>query len=259
MDGGRDFFKILTEGNRAAQKDNALIVEVGVGDGRQAVATASLGFRVISIDGSRKSIGQGKNFLRDAKDVKGNITWIISAVGDRKGEVSFWDFGRGVGRMLNDSDPEAATHKDNPKWKAHRVTVPLNKLDDLVDEVPYILKIDVEGHELAVLRGAAQMLARKPPIVILEFNPAMMEWSAHDDAYDLLELLDGYGYDLYDASISEPAKKGFASHYGTYHRPTEYRQLVDWLKLSKKWDWWGSWTDIVALSPEQGKYVRPWP
>ena len=30
------------------------------------------------------------------------------------------------------------------------VTVPLNKLDDLVDEVPYILKIDVEGHELAV-------------------------------------------------------------------------------------------------------------
>ena len=43
MDGGRDFFKILTEGNKAAQRDNALIVEVGVGDGRQAVATASLG------------------------------------------------------------------------------------------------------------------------------------------------------------------------------------------------------------------------
>ncbi len=36
--------------------------------------------------------------------------------------------------------------------QAGLVTVPLNKLDDLVNRVPYILKIDVEGHELPVLR-----------------------------------------------------------------------------------------------------------
>lgn len=46
---------------------------------------------------------------------------------------------------------------------------------------------------------------------------------------------------------------------GAHHRPTGFRGLVDWFNLSTRWDWWGAWTDIVALRPDQDQYVAPWP
>ena len=75
------------------------------------------------------------------------------------------------------------------------------------------------------------------------------EWSAHSDAVEVLELLHGLGYDVYDSQISEPLRKGFVRRYGSFHRPTGFRENVEWLKLSRNFDWWGSWTDIVAILP----------
>ena len=49
----------------------------------------------------------------------------------------------GMGRLL-DGDKNSVTHEDNPKW-GQKVEVPVNRLDDLVQEKPWILKIDVEG------------------------------------------------------------------------------------------------------------------
>jgi FkbM family methyltransferase len=266
MDGGRDFFKAVTEGDAAARAAGALVVEVGAGDGKQAVETAALGYTVLSIDGSRGAVGQGRNLQRAATRaaggaLRGSLQWVHSAVGDRTGTATFLEHGGGIGRLLDAGDPAAVTHRDNPKWKGAKVTVPLNTLDDLLgNRTPYILKIDVEGHELNVLRGASGVLSRWPAIIILEFNPAMMRWSAGADAGDLLELLHSLGYDLYDAAISEPGHKGFLQRYrGAHHRPTGFRELVDWFNLSTRWDWWGAWTDIVALRPDQDQYVAPWP
>lgn len=54
------------------------------------------------------------------------------------------------------------------------VQVPLHSLDDLVrDEgfpLPDLIKIDVEGGELAVLHGARQTIQKKLPVVIFEAN-----------------------------------------------------------------------------------------
>ena len=105
------------------------------------------------------------------------------------------------------------------------------------------------GHEFSVLSGATELLRQKPPIIIVEFNPVMMEWSAGHDAYEVLLLLHKLGYILYDGQISEPAKKGFLSKYGSLNRPNDFRELVDWFKKSKEFDWWGSWTDILAILP----------
>ncbi|BBZ71669.1 FkbM family methyltransferase [Mycobacterium paraseoulense] len=48
------------------------------------------------------------------------------------------------------------------------VDVPIRRLDDLCLDDIGMIKIDVEGHELAVLRGAAQTLARNRPAIMVE-------------------------------------------------------------------------------------------
>jgi FkbM family methyltransferase len=66
------------------------------------------------------------------------------------------------------------------------ITVPLRRLDDLVDHADYI-KIDVEGAELGVLQGAEELVQRSSPIIMFESGPgnllgftkeAMFDWFA---------------------------------------------------------------------------------
>jgi FkbM family methyltransferase len=44
------------------------------------------------------------------------------------------------------------------------------RLDDVVSEPVRAMKIDVEGHEMAVLEGAAQIIANDRPVLVLEAN-----------------------------------------------------------------------------------------
>lgn len=62
-------------------------------------------------------------------------------------------------------------------------TVPCHRLDDLVerDRRVGLLKIDVEGFELQVLKGAGDLVARHRPVIYLENespvrSPALIDW-----------------------------------------------------------------------------------
>jgi FkbM family methyltransferase len=65
------------------------------------------------------------------------------------------------------------------------VSVPATTLDAALDRPPSGIKIDVEGHELQVLRGARETLAQRPWIVV-EFNKQhagarrLGEWPVHE-------------------------------------------------------------------------------
>jgi FkbM family methyltransferase len=69
------------------------------------------------------------------------------------------------GRSTIDS---ANTLNDTDGGQVHIIEVPVMRLDDLhLDNVGFV-KIDVEGHELAVLRGAADTLTRNRPALFIE-------------------------------------------------------------------------------------------
>ena len=104
---------------------------------------------------------------------------------------------------LSDADGEARLSRERHSYLAHIVAaghrgrserVPVRRLDGLDLPPPDLVKIDVEGHEAAVLAGARQTLRRHRPLVILE------SWY---DAGDLeamlrpLQLLAQEGYELF--------------------------------------------------------------
>lgn len=66
------------------------------------------------------------------------------------------------------------------------------RLDDLLcDRKPSFIKIDVEGHEFAVLRGAEQILRRSQPALVVE----MTDYSKTGSSAQCFELLCGdYSY-----------------------------------------------------------------
>lgn len=71
------------------------------------------------------------------------------------------------------------------------IEVPLVRLDDLPFEAPLgLVKIDVEGHELAVCRGAAGRLATDRPALVIEAE----ERHRPGAVADLAAFLGGLGY-----------------------------------------------------------------
>ena len=80
------------------------------------------------------------------------------------------------------------------------ITVQTITLDEYVQRarIPHIdlMKIDVEGAEVKVLRGAQALLSRRDaPAMMLEFNPSALALMGTSDN-ELAALLSGYGYKL---------------------------------------------------------------
>jgi hypothetical protein len=77
------------------------------------------------------------------------------------------------------------------------VDVPVRTVDDLVEaDVPMLIKIDVEGHEHAVLRGAARTLASPRLLaLVLETNGSGARYGVKDE--QLVAIMRGHGFSPY--------------------------------------------------------------
>ena len=64
-----------------------------------------------------------------------------------------------------------------------------------LDNVSFI-KIDVEGAELLVLKGAEETIKRNKPVMLIEMNPSIRDFSHHKDTSqeEVIQWLDERGY-----------------------------------------------------------------
>ena len=78
------------------------------------------------------------------------------------------------------------------------IEVPVMRMDDLLlgKSVPAVIKIDVEGHERAVLAGGARTLAdARVSAVIMEINGSGKRYGVEDE--ELIAVMNGHGFHPY--------------------------------------------------------------
>jgi len=100
-------------------------------------------------------------------------------------------------QLMFTSDQDSVNHVISAADHGPTILVPVMALDELLaGRVPKAIKMDVEGHELAVLKGARKTLA-DPALaaVVMEVNSSGERYGISDDA--LLDEMRSYGFKPY--------------------------------------------------------------
>jgi FkbM family methyltransferase len=122
-------------------------------------------------------------------------------------------------------------------------TVPMVALDDVVTKPgPYVLKVDVEGAELGVLRGALGLLARCE-LVLLEVSffelvsgmPLFHEVVAwmHEHGFVVAELYNGHNRPL-DGALAQ-MDAAFVQEHGRFRQEQHYATPAQADALYRRW------------------------
>jgi FkbM family methyltransferase len=117
------------------------------------------------------------------------------AVGDCNGVVPFHE--------AEDATQGSLAEQGYAGQKGNLIQVRCTTLDALVEELkiePDFLKIDVEGFEHAVVKGATGVLKRFRPRIVLEANPT-------DPADVVTEVLSAAGYNFYNITDRGPVQR----------------------------------------------------
>lgn len=160
--------------DQLAEREGAY-VDVGASTGWFAVPFAKRGYDVIAFECNARAIER----LKANCELNGvEITLHEAAATDRVGTVTF-TYNPRLPLTSGGSLEKVAANRASE-------TVRATTLDAVIDCKVALLKIDAEGHELPVLHGAEQTIARSRPALLLEANTpkhryALAEWCDQND------------------------------------------------------------------------------
>jgi FkbM family methyltransferase len=138
-----------------------IAVDVGAARGHFSATLLGCGCRVVAVEANPE---EAARFARRLPDVPLHRVALSSATGAAQLRVPL----RTSGALPGYGTIEPANRLNVGHRGVAEVEVPLRRLDDLGLPPVGLVKIDVEGHELEVLRGAAGILARDRPALQLE-------------------------------------------------------------------------------------------
>lgn len=189
---------------RRALRDGGLFVDVGANVGTYTIWAAELGAEVIAIEPAEDTFA----LLHENIALNGyQVTEVRAAAGDHCRTARFTS-GLDAGNSLAPDGP---------------VVIDMVTIDALIGDRRVVgMKIDVEGFEIDVLRGAARALAdRRIGLIQIEWN-GMSVLAVAADCRPVAELLAGYGYGLYRPDMTGhlvPVVSRANHRHGLWRRP----------------------------------------
>jgi len=163
---------------------NDTFIDVGANIGSYTILAAVAGANVMSFEPIPSTFVHLKNNVL-LNHFSSSVKLFQSGVSNKTSTLRFTCELDTVNHVLVEGD------------EASSIEVPVIRLDDVVKEAstpPILMKIDVEGHELSVLQGAANILAdQRLQAVIMEINGSGLKYGISDAK--LLELMRGIGFE----------------------------------------------------------------
>lgn len=179
---------------RSVLRDGDVVVDVGANIGRMTVLGSRLvgkTGKVFAFEPSPKVISS--LYRNIAYNRCSNVTVFNSAVSDECGEITFF--------MPVGTNSAWGSIRNIGVSSSILVTVASTSLDSRseITEPVRLLKIDVEGADLRVVRGARKLIQKNRPVVTLEFSPTWIR-DLGDDPQWLRTFASEEGYFLYEVT-----------------------------------------------------------
>lgn len=173
-------------------RSDQTVWDVGANVGFFTFIAAGFGARVLSIEADT---WLAENLRWAAAKQSMDISVIPSAVSDRCGIAEFLI--ASASRSTNYLAEAGGTTMTGGFWS--RQLVPTVRLDDLLEHSrpPDVLKVDVEGGEVMVLKGASRVLQSRP-VLLLEV--------AQRNHADVDQILSPLGYEYTDAETQRTVR-----------------------------------------------------
>jgi FkbM family methyltransferase len=153
-------------------KENGTFVDIGANVGGYSLRAASWDMKVYAFEPNPHNLAL---LRRNIEINRASVNVLPFALGARAGKASLSPVG-GVSRIV----------------KEDGVEVEMRTLDSFELPGADLLKVDVEGYELEVIRGAKKTLEKYHPVVMIE----MHYWAGAESEAELFEILKGLGYRL---------------------------------------------------------------
>ena len=174
-----------------------LFIDCGSNYGFYSFYTASLSDKnqIISIEASKDTSNE---FIKNLKlnNFK-NINFFNNAVSNSTGKnISFFE-------SINDweSSQSHSNFTFNSEYIVKSVKIDSLIKDYFLDSYTVIIKLDVEGNEINVIKGALELIKKSDPIIIIEFSKYIFE---NLDNIDYLKnFLIKFDYLIYDTNYNK--------------------------------------------------------
>jgi FkbM family methyltransferase len=176
----------------SAIKEESICIDIGANFGYYTCLMAKMATRgrVISIEPDQGVF----NLLRDNVYInwlEGNVELHNAAVSDAAGTLRLYrrDKRSGNTSIINLSDDSLAAMGERPSIPFEVSALTLDSLMDRLSRPPDLLKIDVEGAEPLVFRGARKLLASSDNIcIVMEWSPGQIRAAGFDPVEFLRDL-----------------------------------------------------------------------
>ncbi len=205
------FFFPIAASCRDSADAPGLVIDMGTNEGMFAMAAASLGCTVVTLDPQSMCIDIFKRAVLEFKENEGfgKRIYALNAAASAISSTIEASIDSCHGCYMTDGSISCGgSEKQAGQWKRKKSIDSVN-VQAVVQAIGYkevmLLHIDTEGHEISVLRGLEAMLSSKSiKNLIIETRPAV--WGAGDDKWfrNALQLA-GYKcwqlHNLYNAHL----------------------------------------------------------